>query len=317
MTPRERVEEAGGIELSVVIPVFNEEETAGALVEQLDAVLSGEPIPYEMVLVDDGSRDATPRILGELRALHPRLRVLRMSRNFGQTLAMQAGIDAARGRVVVTMDGDLQNDPRDIPRLLAKIAEGYDVVSGWRRRRKDNPVLRTAPSRVANWIIGRLSGVRLHDTGCSLKAYRAANLRGVRLYADMHRFIPAIVSISGARIAEVEVDHHPRRAGRSKYGVSRIFKVALDLAVIKMITGFSARPGRYFALLGLPWFVAGAAVLWAGLSGGEGPVTIVMPAASLLLFFLGMHFLLLSFLGELLLATGAFRPDEVVEEGKI
>ncbi len=303
--------------VSVVVPVFNEEESVEPLVGLIHKTCEEANLHFEMVFVDDGSRDGTAAKLVALGRRFPRLRVLRMARNFGQTPAMQAGFDAARGEVIVTLDGDMQNDPRDIPKVLARLDEGYDIVSGWRKKRKDNVLIRTIPSRVANWIIGSLSGVRLHDSGCSLKAYRAANLRAVRLYAEMHRFIPALASISGARISEVPVNHFPRTAGRSKYGPSRIFKVAMDLAIIKMITGFAARPGRYFLWLGMPWFLAGCLFVWIGLRAAPGTGTIVLPAAGFLFIFLGFHFVVCSFLGELTLEAGSFRPDEVVEELEI
>ena len=299
--------------VSVVIPVFDEEENITVLVERVDDVMARHGVPWETIVVDDGSRDGTLAKLRALRGGHPRLRVVRMRRNYGQTLAMQAGIDAARGEVVVTLDGDLQNDPEDIPRLLACLDEGWDVVSGWRRKRRDNALLRTLPSRVANRIIGALSGVRLHDTGCSLKAYRREPLQRVRLYADMHRFIPALVSVSGARITELEVAHHPRRAGRSKYGLSRIYRVLLDLVIIQMITGFAARPGAWFSLMGWPWFVLSGVLLWSGLESDS----IVLPASAFLAFFLGIHFLVLSFLGELALASGTYRPERIVEEDEL
>jgi glycosyltransferase involved in cell wall biosynthesis len=304
-------------EVSIVVPVYNEEEAVDRLVELIHQVCTAAGLHFEMVLVDDGSRDTTVAHLLALATRMPRLRVIKLTRNFGQTLAMQAGFDAARGEIIVTLDGDMQNDPRDIPKILAKMAEGYDIVSGWRYKRKDNVLIRTIPSRIANWIIGRLSGVQLHDSGCSLKGYRAANLRAVRLYAEMHRFIPALASISGARIAEVPVNHFPRTTGQSKYGPSRIFKVAMDLAVIKMITGFASRPGRYFLYLGMPWFLAGAAFLWIAFRAAPGTGTIVLPAAAMLFFFLGFHFVVFSFLGELTLEAGTFRPDEVVEELEI
>ena len=301
--------------VSIVIPVYDEEENVVSLVERVDAAMEGQGRPWETIVVDDGSRDGTLKKLLPLRASHPTLRLVRMRRNYGQTLAMQAGIDAARGRVVVTLDGDLQNDPADIPKLLAKLEEGWDVVSGWRRRRKDNALLRTLPSRIANRIIGALSGVHLHDTGCSLKAYRLEPLRRVRLYADMHRFIPAIISASGARITEIEVSHHPRRAGRSKYGLSRIYRVLLDLVVIQMITGFVARPGAWFSLMGWPWFLLATVLLWCG--RGDASDSIVLPASAFLCFFLGIHFLVLSLVGELALASGTYHPETMVEEEEL
>jgi glycosyltransferase involved in cell wall biosynthesis len=233
--------------LSIVVPLYNEEDSARPLVEAVRSALP-EGVTWELVLVDDGSTDRTAAVVGTLAAEESRLRLLRLARNYGQTQAMQAGFDAARGEIVVSMDGDLQNDPLDIPRLLARLDEGYDMVTGYRARRQDRLVSRKVPSWVANHLIAWLSGVSIRDNGCSLKAYRRELLDHLHLYSDMHRFIPAIaVATAGASIAEIPVRHHPRRYGVSKYGLSRVAKVLADLLTIKMIGSFRERPLAMFA----------------------------------------------------------------------
>jgi glycosyltransferase involved in cell wall biosynthesis len=206
---------------------------------------------YEILFVDDGSSDGTFAALTDVAETDPRVRLIRFRRNFGQTAAMVAGFDHARGDVVIPMDGDLQNDPADIPLLLQKIEEGYDVVSGWRKNRQDKALMRRFPSRIANWLIGRVTGVRLHDYGCSLKAYRAEVLHGTRLYGEMHRFIPALANLMGAKICEVPLRHHARKFGRSKYGMKRTLKVMLDLLTVKFLTDYSTKPIYFFGGIGL------------------------------------------------------------------
>lgn len=248
-------------ELSIVIPVYNEVESIEPLVERLDATLGELPSTYEIIVVDDGSRDGSGAVLKRLCAQHPRLKAIHLRRNFGQAAALSAGFDASRGDVIVTLDGDLQNDPRDIPRLLERMAsDDVDVVSGWRAARKDGFLSRRLPSVVANWLIGHVTGVRLHDTGCSLKAYRAELLRDVHLYGEMHRFIPALASSQGARVAEIKVDHHARTRGKSKYGILRVFRVVLDLILVKFLLSYSNRPIHLFGLLGLGGFTVGTAI---------------------------------------------------------
>lgn len=236
------------IEVSIVIPFYNEEDNAQALVERIVPVMNELGRPYEIIAVDDGSRDATFDRLKAIKARVPALRVIKFRRNFGQTQAMQAGIDHARGDIIVTMDGDLQNDPVDIPALLDKMAEGYEVVSGWRQKRKDS-ILRCIPSKVANFLLTWVTGVNIHDNGCSLKAYNAAMLKRVRLYSEMHRFIPAFVFLQGARVTEMVVHHHPRTMGESKYGFSRIWKVFIDLFTLRLILNFSERPMTWFGMI--------------------------------------------------------------------
>ena len=237
--------------VSVVVPVFNEELNVVELHGRLAAVLTG--TDAEFVFVDDGSTDSTHARLLELAASDPRVRVIQLRRNFGQTAALSAGIDFARGEILVPMDGDLQNDPRDIPRLLAELDRGYDVVSGWRKKRRD-PLHRRLPSQVANWLISVISGVHLHDYGCSLKAYRHSVLEDVRLYGEMHRFVPIYASWQGARVAELVVDHHPRTRGRSNYGIERTFKVVLDMIVVKFLSSYATKPIYVFGGFGLVAF---------------------------------------------------------------
>ena len=229
-------------QLSIVVPVFNEEENIPPLVDAVRAAMPPDE-RWELLLVDDGSRDDTARIAEAIAAGDERVRVLRLARNYGQTQAMQAGFDQARGRVVVSMDGDLQNDPLDIPLLVAKLDEGYDLVAGYRMRRRDRLVTRKVPSWVANRLIAQITGVHIRDNGCSLKAYRRELLDQLHLYSDMHRFLPALAAATaGARITEIPVRHHARRYGVSKYGLSRIAKLLADLLTIKMITSFRERP---------------------------------------------------------------------------
>ena len=244
--------------LSVVVPLFNEAESVARLIDAVRAAL-GHSSRWELVLVDDGSRDATASTAEACIAGDPRIRLLRLARNFGQTPAMQAGFDAARGEVIVTMDGDLQNDPLDIPLLVARLDEGYDLVAGYRLKRQDWLVTRKIPSRIANWMIRQATGVSIRDNGCSLKAFRRPVVERLHLYSDLHRFIPAVAAATaGARITEIPVRHHARQFGQSKYGLSRIGKVLTDLLVIMTIRSFRDRP---LQLAGLAWaLVYGTAV---------------------------------------------------------
>jgi glycosyltransferase involved in cell wall biosynthesis len=247
--------------LSIVVPFFNEEESVRPLHAGIVRALEPRAARFEMVFVDDGSTDRTFAVAAELARDDPRVRVVKFRRNYGQTQAMAAGIEQALGDVIVTMDGDLQNDPADIPRLAAKIDEGFDIVVGWRYERQDKLISRRIPSRIANALIARATGVPIHDNGCSLKAYRATLIKRIPLYSEMHRFIPAVAFIAGPRIAELTVRHHARLFGRSKYGLSRTYKVLLDLMVVKTIASFTSRPLRWFGLLALPGFCAGALLI--------------------------------------------------------
>lgn len=249
--------------VSIVVPLYNEEESVEELVDRIRQVGRSFDFSYEIILVDDGSKDGTWEAIQRLKPGVPELRGIKLRSNCGQTPAMVAGFDHARGEIIVTLDGDLQNDPADIPILLDKMKEGFDIVSGWRVHRKDHSS-RVLPSKVANAIISRTTGVHLHDYGCSLKAYRAECITSLQAYGEMHRFFPALASMTGARITEVPVNHHPRKHGVSKYGFDRIFKVFCDIFTINLISKFSSNPLKGFALSSLPFF--GAAVFFAVLS---------------------------------------------------
>jgi glycosyltransferase involved in cell wall biosynthesis len=294
--------------VSVVIPVYNEEANLGELCTRLVAALEAEAVgSWECLLVDDGSRDDSARRMEAQAAADPRFRALRLRRNYGQTAAMQAGIDHARGEVIVPMDADLQNDPADIPALLAKLEEGYEVVSGWRRERQDKKWSRVFVSRVANRVISAISGVRLHDYGCSLKAYRREVLAGVRLYGEMHRFIPIYAAWEGARVTEMPVQHHPRTRGQSNYGLERIFKVILDLLVVKFLDRYFQKPMYVFGGIGLLLMVLGGlAFLWMmslKLFAGIQLTGTPLPLATVFLGSLGVVSVLLGLLAELVIRT--------------
>lgn len=297
------------MQLSIVAPLYNEEESVEKLHESIVDAVSGAGYDYEVIFVDDGSRDNTLQIANGLARQGERLRVVEFRRNYGQTAAMAAGIDVAQGDIIVTMDGDLQNDPRDIPLFFEKMQEGYDIVVGWRHNRKDKLVSRKIPSKIANWLIGKVTAVPIKDNGCSLKAYRASVIKRVPLYNEMHRFIPAMASMTGARIAEIKVRHHARQFGVSSYGLSRIYKVLLDLLTVKTIVGFVQRPMVWFGLLSIPFFLISLATTVTALipllsDGG----TIVVPLAGtgVLLGAVGIFLVLGGAVGELIFSTGKF-----------
>src|SRR5256714_13387175 len=241
-------------EVSIFLPVFNEEPNLRPLHKKLDQSLRQLGRTAEIIYVDDGSSDGSLAVLREIAAHDSRVRVIALRRNYGQTPAMAAGIHAARGRVLIPMDADLQNDPADIVRLLGKLDEGYDVVSGWRKHRKDTLITRKIPSQMANWLISKIGGVPLHDYGCSLKAYRRESLADVQLYGEMHRFIPIYASWSGARVTEIPVEHHARTMGQSKYGLSRTIKVIFDLMTIKFMASYQTKPLYMFGFAGMLTF---------------------------------------------------------------
>ena len=289
--------------VSIVVPMMDEETNARPLVDAVRAALGDEPA-WELILVDDGSRDRTREVIAGMAREDPRVRLVALARNYGQSTAMQAGFDHAQGDVVVTMDGDLQNDPRDIPLLLETLTAGYDLVAGFRIQRQDRFVTRKIPSWVANRIIRWITGVPIRDNGCSLKAYRRELLSGMRLYSEMHRFIPALAAATaGARITEVGVRHHARERGKSKYGLSRIFRVMADLMAIKMIRTFRVRPLVLFATLAAVATMVAAlgfgASLLAILTFSEADaVSVVFPAISLLWLALAAFLLMLGLVGE-------------------
>jgi glycosyltransferase involved in cell wall biosynthesis len=243
---------AATLDLSVLIPVYNEAGNVVPLHEELDKTLRGGPLRYELIFVDDGSRDGTAAKLAAIQRADPEhVRVAFLRRNCGQTAALSAALDLARGQILVPMDGDRQNDPADIPRLLAKLDEGFDVVSGWRRKRQDTLLTRKIPSRIANKLVARISGVALNDFGCTMKAYRRRVLEGVRLYGEMHRFIPIFASWQGAKVTELEVNHRARTQGKTKYGLGRTFNVVLDLLLIRFLQRYAQRPIHFFGRIGL------------------------------------------------------------------
>jgi glycosyltransferase involved in cell wall biosynthesis len=291
------------MDLSVVIPIYYEEENIRPLYEAVTAALDPTGLNYEIITVDDGSGDGSFGVLKELALADKRLRVIRFRRNFGQTAAMAAGFEAARGAVIIPMDGDLQNDPADIPLLLEKIKEGFDVVSGWRKDRQDAFINRTLPSRIANGLISRMTGVHLHDYGCTLKAYRREVLDGIGLYGEMHRFVPALASRVGAKVTELPVRHHPRLHGQSKYGISRTMRVVLDLITVRFLLSYATKPIQLFGKWGiyavLLSFVTGGATLWMKLfndySMNRNPLLIL----TAFLLFMGVQFIALGLLGEL------------------
>lgn len=291
------------MDISIVVPIYNEEENVKALHEKVTAALADSRLDYELILVDDGSSDGSFRLLQVIAGDDPRVKVIRFRRNFGQTAAMAAGFDAAAGRVIVPMDGDLQNDPADIPLLLAKIDEGYDVVSGWRKERNDAFINRKLPSVIANALISRMTGVHLHDYGCTLKAYRREVLDGINLYGEMHRFVPALATQVGARVTELPVRHYPRRFGTSKYGISRTMRVVLDLMTVKFLLSYSTKPIQLFGKWGIYTLAAGALCgaltvymkLFEHMSMNRNPLLIL----TAFLLFTGVQFIVLGLLGEL------------------
>lgn len=244
-------------DVSVVVPVYNEVESIPKLIEAIAIAFTTIECTYEIICIDDGSRDGTVDVLRNLTATRDDLITIFLRRNYGQTPAMAAGFYHAAGKVIISLDADLQNDPQDIPLLLDKLAEGYDLVSGWRKERQDDAVTRLLPSKIANWLIGKVTGVKLHDYGCSLKAYRAEVLADLELYGELHRFLPALAFIEGAKIAEIPVRHHPRRYGKSKYGLGRTFRVLMDLLTIWFMKTFLTRPMHVFGFLGLMLMLLG------------------------------------------------------------
>ena len=297
-------------EISVFLPVYNEEPNLRPLHAKLDDALKTLGRSGEIVYVDDGSTDGSLNILREIAEIDPRVRVVALRRNYGQTAAMAAGIDAARGKVLIPMDADLQNDPADIVRLLDKLNEGYDVVSGWRKNRKDKMVTRKIPSMIANRLISWIGGVPLHDYGCSLKAYRRESLQDVRLYGEMHRFIPIYASWAGARVTEIPVEHHPRTMGKSKYGLSRTVKVVFDLITIKFMASYQTKPLYLFGWAGLLTFAISflSALLaclmkWASWPHHADFVQTPLPIMAMVTLVLGVQLFLMGLLAEMLVRT--------------
>jgi glycosyltransferase involved in cell wall biosynthesis len=294
-------------EISVFLPVYNEEPNILPLHAKLDEALNRLGRSAEIIYVDDGSTDGSLRILRQVAVNDERVRVVALKRNYGQTAAMAAGIDAARGEVLIPMDADLQNDPADIIRLLDKLDEGYDVVSGWRKNRQDKLITRKIPSMIANRLISWIGGVPLHDYGCSLKAYRREALQDVRLYGEMHRFIPIYASWVGARVSEIPVEHHARTMGKSKYGLSRTLKVVFDLMTIKFMASYQTKPIYVFGSFGMLAFfvsvVAGLYAVFLKLFHKADFVQTPLPILAIVMFAVGIQFLLMGLLAEMLVRT--------------
>lgn len=248
------------LDLSVVVPIYNEAESLPALIEAITSAVQQTQLNYEIICVDDGSVDGSTQTLTEIARKRNDIKGVILRRNYGQTPAMAAGFEYAQGNVIITLDGDLQNDPADIPLLLAKLEEGYDLVSGWRKNRQDAALTRLLPSKIANWLIGKVTGVKLHDYGCSLKAYRSELVADMNLYGELHRFLPALAYIEGAKITEIPVRHHPRRFGKSKYGLGRTIRVVMDLFTIFFMKKFLTRPMHVFGLGGVISLVLGLAI---------------------------------------------------------
>ncbi|MBD0363109.1 MAG: glycosyltransferase family 2 protein [Coleofasciculus sp. C3-bin4] len=313
-------------EVSVVVPIYNEVESLPHLIEAIATSLNSTGVSYELICVDDGSQDGSAELLKEQAIARPNLRAVLLRRNYGQTAAMAAGFNHAQGRAIVTLDGDLQNDPADIPMLLAKLEEGYDLVSGWRKNRQDAAVTRLLPSKIANWLIGQTTGVKIHDYGCSLKAYRSELVADMNLYGELHRFLPALAFIEGARITELPVRHHPRRHGHSKYGLGRTLRVVMDLFTVFFMKKFLTRPMHVFGLLGIISTTLGTILglylsflkLGLGQSIGDRPLLIL----SVVLLLTGIQLFSFGLLAELLIRTyhesqgrPIYRVREVIEPG--
>ncbi len=293
--------------LSIVIPIYNEEENIPKLYEELKGVLEKLPYDYEIIFVDDGSTDRSFELLEEIAKKDPKVKVVKFRRNYGQTAAMYAGFQHAEGDVIITMDGDLQNDPHDIPKLLEKINEGYDIVSGWRKNRKDPFLTRILPSKIANWIISKVTGVHLHDYGCTLKAYRKEVAKSYRLYGDMHRFLPAVAKGFGAKVTEVVVNHRPRLYGKSKYGIGRTIRVILDIFLVKFLNDYLNKPLYVFGGMGFTLAVIGFLILlylavekiFFGASIGGRPLLIL----GVLLFLSGLQLISTGIIAEVIIRT--------------
>jgi len=302
--------------ISVTVPVFNEVESIGPLHERVTLVLKSLNRRWELIFVNDGSTDGSAAELDKVAAADPDVKVVHLRRNFGQTAAMMAGIDYARGDIIIPMDGDLQNDPMDIPRLLAKLDEGFDVVSGWRKGRKDAKLTRNLPSWLANRMISIISGVHLHDYGCSLKAYRKSVIKDVKLYGEMHRFIPIYASWQGARVAEIAVVHHSRQFGKSKYGLERTLKVILDLIVVKFLATFAQKPMYIFGGVGLASLlvslVSGVWALYLKFGLEISFVQTPLPLLFVLTAITGMMCILMGLLAELLTRTYHESQDKAI-----
>ena len=293
--------------ISITIPIYNEHGAIEALFAKIKEVMDRLGTPYEVIFVNDGSTDGSAVLLNQIAAQHPEAKVIHFRRNFGQTAAMMAGFDYASGDVIIPMDGDYQNDPEDIPKMLERLDEGFDVCSGWRRDRQDNAIQRNLPSMMANKLISAISGVRLHDFGCSLKAYRREVIEGVRLYGEIHRFLPIYTRWHGARITEIPVNHFPRRTGHSKYGLERVLKVILDLMVVKFLDRHQQKPMYVFGMCGVlslaASFFFGVWALGLLIFAHKPLITTPVPSFCLLAFMTGVLCILMGLLAEMITRT--------------
>ncbi len=301
------------IALSIIAPLYNERDSVTPLYQAIVKSVDRMGINYEILFVDDGSKDDTVAVASQLAAKDECLRVIKFRRNYGQTPAMAAGIDNAKGKILVTLDGDLQNDPDDIPELVAKIEEGYDIVVGWRHKRQDKLISRKLPSIAANWLIGKITGVPIKDNGCSLKAYRADVIKHIPLYSEMHRFIPAMTSLAGTRIAEIKVKHHARAFGESKYGLTRIYKVFVDLITIKTILSSFSKPLVIFAIVASISALFGILAFIAILMLADESPTMVFYSVGVLYSSLAVILLLWGMLGELIYRTGELKIEHFAQ----
>jgi glycosyltransferase involved in cell wall biosynthesis len=297
------------IRYSIVVPLFNEQENVPPLYMKLTEVMDGLGEPYELVFIDDGSRDNTFKVLSDIYEHDHRVNLVRLRRNFGQTAALKAGFDFARGEIIISMDGDLQHDPEEIPRFLEKIEEGYDLVSGWRYARRDHWLMRQIPSRAANWMMAKLSGIDLHDFGTTFKAYRREIIQEIQLYGELHRFIPALAGSAGARITEVPITNLARKSGHSNYGIGRTLRVFLDLIMVKYLLDYSTRPLQFFGLLGVGGTGLGVVIAAylafekfahnVSIMAQHGPLMLL----SVALFVSGVQFISMGLLGEIIART--------------
>ncbi len=293
------------MKLSIILPVYNEQDNLLELYNQIKSVLDTHAVDYEIIAVNDGSLDNSLAVLKEIASVDPSFRVINFKKNHGQTAAIAAGIDFSQGEIIIPIDADLQNDPADIPKFLEKIDEGFDVVSGWRKDRQDKLFSRKIPSWTANYIISVITGVKLHDYGCTMKAYRSVIIKGIRLYGEMHRFMPAYSYWHGAKIAEIIVNHRPRKFGQTKYGISRTFRVVLDLLTVKFLTNYLTKPMHFFGWVGF-WallfgFAAGISALYLRFFKGISFILTPLPLLTTLFALLGIQFILMGLLAEILI----------------
>jgi glycosyltransferase involved in cell wall biosynthesis len=307
--------------ISIVIPVYNEEESLDFLYDKLSNVLESIGRTYEVILVDDGSRDKSFIKLSEIHRLNPNFKIIKFRRNFGQTQAMRAGFEYSSGEIVITLDADLQNDPGDIPAILAKMEEGYDIVSGWRKNRKDKAISRKLPSKIANNMISKLFNVHLHDYGCTLKAYRKDVLTNIELYGEMHRYIPAVASWMGINVAEIPVNHHPRKYGKAKYGITRTIRVILDMITIKFLLTYSKKPMQMFGLVGgITSLIGAGLVIWMLVERvffAQPLSTRPLFILAIFIFLVGFQLITMGLLGEIMMRTyheGTGKPTYVIKE---